>query len=221
MMEHTAVADTISQDILNALTDVDMPRLGAEPEIETVVAVQGHRVPVNGCGTVIMGSGAAGLRAAVELKRRGIDVVVISQSAWGGTSACSGSDKQTLHTANTSDRGDNFKEMARAIRAGGPMDEDTAYVEAVGSVRAMASLQFLGLPLPQDDFGGTLRYQTDHDDVGRATSCGPRTSRLMVKVLATEATRLGIPILNHTTGVQRWWACRAGCRTAGTASRAF
>ena len=196
------MAGTIPQDILNALTDVDMPRLGAEPEIASSVIVQGHRVPVYACGTVIMGSGAAGLRAAVELKRRGTDVAIISQSAWGGTSACSGSDKQTLHTANTSDRGDNFKDMARAIRAGGAMDEDTAYVEAVGSVRAMASLQFLGLPLPQDDFGGTLRYQTDHDDVGRATSCGPRTSRLMVKVLATEAVRLGIAFFNQTTGVK-------------------
>ncbi|WP_426036506.1 FAD-binding protein [Cypionkella sp. TWP1-2-1b2] len=196
------MADTISQDILNALTDVDMPRLEPEPEIETVAAMQGHSVPIHACGTVVMGSGAAGLRAAVELKRRGTDVVVISQSAWGGTSACSGSDKQTLHTANTSDRGDNFNEMARAIRAGGAMDEDSAYVEAVGSVRAMASPQFLGLPLPQDDFGGTLRYQTDHDDVGRATSCGPRTSRLMVKVLASEAIRLGIPFFNQTTGVR-------------------
>ncbi len=201
-MEDTALAAPVSQDILDALTDVDMPRFAVEPESATSVAVRGYRVPVHACGTVVMGSGAAGLRAAVELKRRGTDVVVISQSAWGGTSACSGSDKQTLHTANTSDRGDNFKDMARTIRAGGAMDEDTAYVEAVGSVRAMASLQFLGLPLPQDDFGGTLRYQTDHDDVGRATSCGPRTSRLMVKVLATEAIRLGIGFFNHTTGVR-------------------
>ncbi len=196
------MVQTIPQDILNALTDVDMPRLEAEPEIAASVMVQGHLVPVHASGVVIMGSGAAGLRAAVELKRRGADLVIISQSAWGGTSACSGSDKQTLHTANTSDRGDNFKEMARAIRAGGAMDEDTAYVEAVGSVRAMASLQYLGLPLPQDDFGGTLRYQTDHDEVGRATSCGPRTSRLMVKVLASEALRLGIPFFNQTTGVK-------------------
>ena len=201
-MEYKSVVETISQDILNALTDVDMPRLEAEPEIAGSVTVRGHRIAVHACGTVILGSGAAGLRAAVELKRRGTDVVVISQSAWGGTSACSGSDKQTLHTANTSDRGDDFRDMAGAIRAGGAMDEDTAYVEAVGSVRAMASLQYLGLPLPQDGFGGTLRYQTDHDDVGRATSCGPRTSRLMVKVLATEAIRLGIPFFNQTTGVR-------------------
>ena len=53
-----------------------------------------------------MGSGAAGLRTAVEMKRR--DVAIINQSAWGGNSACSGSDKLTLHTANTKDQGDNF-----------------------------------------------------------------------------------------------------------------
>ncbi|MGO8126583.1 hypothetical protein ACC728_37155, partial [Rhizobium ruizarguesonis] len=84
----------------------------------------------------------------------------------------------------TGPQGDNYKAMARAIRSGGAMDEETAYVEAVGSSRMMASLQFLGLPLQQDPLGGTLRYQTDHDEVGSATSCGPRTSRLMVKVLA-------------------------------------
>lgn len=192
----------ISQSILDALTDVDMPRLVPEPPFPAITNVDGQRLPTYRCGCVVLGSGAAGLRAAVELKRRGGDVVVVSQSAWGGTSACSGSDKQTLHTANTSDRGDNYTSMARAIRAGGAMDEDTAYIEAVGSGRAMASLQYLGLPLPQDELGGTLRYQTDHDEVGRATSCGPRTSRLMVRVLAEEALRLGIPIFNQTTGLR-------------------
>ena len=87
--------------------------------------------------------------------------------------------------------------MADALGAGGAMDEDTAYVEAVGSARALASLQFIGLPIPQDRLGGVLRYQTDHDEVGRATSCGPRTSRLMVQALAREAIRLNVPIFNH------------------------
>ena len=96
---------------------------------------------------LVIGSGAAGLRAAVELKRRGVDVGVATQSAWGGTSACSGSDKQTLHTANTSDRGDDYRALAEALGAGGAMDADIAYVEAVGSQRALASLQYLGLPL--------------------------------------------------------------------------
>jgi succinate dehydrogenase flavoprotein subunit len=46
------------------------------------------------------------------------------------------------------------------------MDEDTAYVEAVGAPLALASLQFMELPIPQDRLGGVLRYQTDHDEVG-------------------------------------------------------
>ncbi|OWV79485.1 oxidoreductase [Rhizobium sp. R634] len=192
----------VPQDILDALTDVDMPRLPPEAAPSEVSRLACVEVPVYRAGCVVVGSGAAGLRAAVEMKRRGDDVVIVSQSAWGGTSACSGSDKQTLHTANTADQGDNYKAMARAIRSGGAMDEDTAYVEAVGSSRMMASLQFLGLPLPQDPLGGTLRYQTDHDEVGRATSCGPRTSRLMVKVLAEEVIRLGVPFYNQTTAVK-------------------
>ncbi len=192
----------VPQDVLDALTDVEMPRLRVEKAAAETAMVGGYRVPVYATGCLVVGSGAAGLRAAVELKRRGGTVTIISQSAWGGTSACSGSDKQTLHTANTSDQGDNYAAMARAIRAGGAMDEDTAYVEAVGSARAMASLQYLGLPLPQDPLGGTLRYKTDHDEVGRATSCGPRTSRLMVKVLATEAARLDIPFYNQMTAVR-------------------
>ncbi|WP_337270695.1 FAD-binding protein [Oryzifoliimicrobium ureilyticus] len=192
----------VPQAILDALTDVDMPKLPSVPLSSEFVTVQGLEIPVYRSGCVVIGSGAAGLRAAVELKRRGDEISIISQSAWGGTSACSGSDKQTLHTANTADQGDDYKDMARAIRAGGAMDEDTAYVEAVGSSRMMASLQFLGLPLPQDQFGGTLRYQTDHDEVGRATSCGPRTSRLMVKVLAEEAIRLSIPFYNQTTAIK-------------------
>ncbi|MFA3918006.1 FAD-binding protein [Ruegeria hyattellae] len=193
---------SVPQHILDALTDVTMPRLPSEPAAVDHQEVAGFDIPVFRCGSLVIGSGAAGLRAAVEMKRRGVDVAIISQSAWGGTSACSGSDKQTLHTANTKDRGDNFQAMAASIRAGGAMDEDTAYIEAVGSIRAMATLQYLGLPLPQDELGGTLRYQTDHDEVGRATSCGPRTSRLMVKVLAEEALRLDIPFYNHTTAVK-------------------
>lgn len=200
--EARSLDGAVPQAILDSLTDVAMPRLPREQPVSAFVDTRGVTVPVRRFRALVIGSGAAGLRAAVEMKRRGIDVAIASQSAFGGTSACSGSDKQTLHTANTADQGDNFRSLADAIGAGGAMDEDTAYVESVGSARALASLQFLGLPLPQDPLGGVLRYQTDHDDVGRATSCGPRTSRLMVQVLAREAIGLGIPIFNHTTAVR-------------------
>src|SRR5580700_1895443 len=179
-----------------------MPRLTIERPAKETVASRGFSIPVHQSEALVLGSGAAGLRAAVEMKRRDLDAIIVTQSAFGGTSACSGSDKQTLHTANSAGRGDDYRAMAEALGAGGAMNEDTAYIEAVGSSRALSSLQFIGLPIPQDRLGGILRYQTDHDEVGRATSCGPRTSRLMVQVLTREAIHLGIPIFNHATGVR-------------------
>ena len=205
----------ITQEILDRLTDIAMPRLANERPPHEFASALGFRLPVRRCGALVLGSGAAGLRAAVELKRRDVDVAIATQSAFGGTSACSGSDKQTLHTANGADRGDDFRAMADALGAGGSMDEDTAYVEAVGSPRALASLQFMGLPIPQDRLGGVLRYQTDHDEVGRATSCGPRTSRLMVQALAREAMRLEVPLFNNTTGVRILASPRPARRSAG------
>ncbi len=65
-----------------------------------------------------------------------------------------------------------------------------------------SGLQYLGLELPEDRYGAILRYQTDHDEAGRATSCGPRTSRLMVKVLLEEVQRLAIPVLTSATVIK-------------------
>ena len=196
------MAAPLPQSVLDALTDVDMPKRHPARAAREQLTVAGFRVPLYACEALVLGSGAAGLRAAVELKRRGVDVVVATQNLYGGTSACSGSDKQTLHTACGSGRGDDFDALAAALGAGGAMDEDTAYVEAVGSLGALASLQFMGLPVPLDAYGAVLRYKTDHDEAGRATSCGPRTSRLMVRALAEESARLGVPVVNRSTGAQ-------------------
>jgi len=204
------LAQSVPQSILDALTDVDMPKVPSEPAHAKVTRAAGFSVPVVAADAIVLGSGAAGLKAAVELKRCGVDAVIVTQAVYGGTSACSGSDKQTLHTANGADQGDNFNALAAALAAGGAMDEDVAYVEAVGSARALASLQFLGLPVPVDSLGAVLRYQTDHDEVGRATSCGPRTSRLMVQALAREAIRLGVPIFNRAVGAKLLTEKRAG-----------
>jgi succinate dehydrogenase/fumarate reductase flavoprotein subunit len=192
----------IPQSILEALTNVSMPRHVTMAQPQQTLDVEGYRIPLYHSEALVVGSGAAGLRAAVELRRRKVDVLVATQTLFWGTSACSGSDKQTLHTASTSFRGDNFTALASAIGAGGAMDADTAYVEAVGSVEAFIGLKSMGLPLPEDRYGAVLRYQTDHDEVGRATSCGPRTSRLMVKVLAEEAVLLGVPFVDHATAVR-------------------
>ena len=138
--------------------------------------IAGIDIGVYRCEALVLGSGAAGLRAAVELKRRGVDVMIATQNVFGGTSACSGSDKQTLHAASGSGRGDDFDALAEALGAGGAMDEDVAYVEAVGSPRALASLQFLGLPLPQDRLGAycAIRPITTRPAARRVAARAPR-----------------------------------------------
>ncbi|MFT4173325.1 MAG: FAD-binding protein [Rhodocyclaceae bacterium] len=195
------MSNAIPQQILDSLTDVHLPRDVALPVVSEIRQINGMAVPVYRAPAVVLGSGAAGLRAAVELKRRGVDVLIVTRKMFWGTSAFSGSDKQTLHTACTKHHGDDFTKMAQALGGGGAMDADVAYVEAVGSIDAFSGLKLLGLPLPEDAYGAVLRYQTDHDEFGRATSCGPRTSRLMVKVLAEEAIRLRIPFLDQSTGM--------------------
>jgi succinate dehydrogenase/fumarate reductase flavoprotein subunit len=193
---------TIPQAILDRLTRVDMPAVRGIDPTEDCLEIDGNQVPVYRCESLVLGSGAAGMRAAVELHRRGIDVLVASTGLFAGTSACSGSDKQTLYTASTDYKGDNFISYAQSLCSGGAMDFSTAYVEAVGSNDAVGGLQFMGLPLPHDDQGAILRYQTDHDEAGRATSCGPRTSKLMVKVLFEEALTLGVRILPSCSGIK-------------------
>ena len=153
----TPLSSTVPQAILDRLTYVAMPRLVNERPSKELMTVGGYVLPVHRAEVLVLGSGAVGYAPQSSTKRRDVDVLVASQSAFGGTSACSGSDKQTLHTANTAGRGDDFRALAEALGAGGAMDEDTAYVEAVGSSRALASLQFMGLPLPQDRLGGVLR----------------------------------------------------------------
>lgn len=189
----------IDDAILDALTHVSFPKGFTQAEPCSIVTLDNVNYPVWYADALVVGSGAAGLRAAVELKRRQQNVLLATAGLYMGTSACSGSDKQTLFTAATAGNGDSFLKLADALASGGAMDHDTAYVEAVGSLHTLGGLQFLGLELPEDRYGAILRYQTDHDEAGRATSCGPRTSRLMVKVLLEEVQRLSIPLLSSAT----------------------
>src|SRR5437016_1231074 len=101
-----SVAASLCQSVLDALTDIDMPKRHPARTAQGSIEADGIWLPVYACDALVLGSGAAGWRAAVELKRHGIDVVVATQNLHGGTSACSGSDEQTLHTAATGRHGD-------------------------------------------------------------------------------------------------------------------
>ncbi|MDU1576051.1 MAG: FAD-binding protein, partial [Pantoea sp.] len=118
----------IDDAILDALTHVSFPKGFAKAEPASILTIDNVNYPLWKADALVVGSGAAGLRAAVELKRRQQNVLLATAGLYMGTSACSGSDKQTLFTAATAGNGDSFLKLADALASGGAMDYDTAYV---------------------------------------------------------------------------------------------
>ena len=153
-------------------------------------------LPVTRVHTLVVGSGAAGLNAAVQLRNQGIDdVLIVTEGLKMGTSINTGSDKQTYYKgAICGDDSDAPLLMARNYFDGGSMHGDLALVEAAASTRAFLNLVNLGVPFPQDAYGQFIGYKTDHDPRQRATSIGPYTSREMCRALIREVRRRGVPV---------------------------
>jgi succinate dehydrogenase/fumarate reductase flavoprotein subunit len=154
-------------------------------------------MPVYVVHTMVIGSGAAGLNAALQLRVNGIeDVLIVTEGLQMGTSINAGSDKQTYYKLSLcGGQKDSPEALAETLFAGGGMHGDLALVEASLSARAFFHLVNLGVPFPRDRFGEFVGYKTDHDPRQRATSVGPHTSREMCLVLTREVRRHGIPIL--------------------------
>lgn len=149
--------------------------------------------------TLIIGSGAASLNAALSLHIMQQEDIIIATSEWGGgTSNNAGSDKQTFYKLSLSGEiPDSVHDMARDLFNGKCMHGDIALCEAQGSVRAFINLVLLGVPFPYDKYGSYAGYRTDNDQRSRATSAGPYTSRMMCSVLGSEVMKRGIRILGR------------------------
>ncbi|MDP8239144.1 MAG: FAD-binding protein [Candidatus Hatepunaea meridiana] len=155
-------------------------------------------IPVYSLNTLIIGSGAAALNAAVNLVEFGQENIAIVTDNWGGgTSNNAGSDKQTYYKLSLSGKiPDSPFEMAQDLFNGGCMHGDIALCEAQHSAQAFYHLVQLGVPFPHDKYGGYIGYKTDHDPRGRGTSAGPLTSHLMFEALARDVKRKNIPVLD-------------------------
>ncbi|MFO7694487.1 MAG: FAD-binding protein [Vicinamibacterales bacterium] len=164
---------------------------------EDRLTIAGVQVPVYGVNTLVVGSGAAALAAAVWLGDFGQhDIAIVTESWGGGTSAHAGSDKQTYYKLALDGRvPDSARLLAEDLFGGGSMHGDIALCEAMHSAQAFYRLVQLGVPFPHDRFGGFPGYRTDHDERGRATSAGPRTSQQMVEALSREVTARRMPLL--------------------------
>lgn len=149
--------------------------------------------------TLIIGSGAASLNAAVSLHSMGQNDILIATAQWGGgTSNNAGSDKQTYYKLSLSgNQTDSVSEMAADLFNGKCMHGDIALCEAQGSVLGFMNLVNLGVRFPHDKYGSWAGYKTDNDQRARATSAGPYTSRRMFEALGGEVKRRNIEVLDH------------------------
>lgn len=154
--------------------------------------------------TLVLGSGAAGLNAAVQLVRNGMkDVILLTEGLEMGTSINTGSDKQTYYKLSLcGSESDSVRALAETYFAGGSMHGDLALVEASLSARAFMHLVNLGVPFPRDEYGQFAGYKTDHDPRQRATSIGPYTSREMCRRLIQEIQHLNICARQPRTAIQ-------------------
>ena len=171
---------------------------------EDTIAVTNANIPLTWVHTLVVGSGAAGLNAAVQLRVNGMeDILIITEGLQMGTSINTGSDKQTYYKLGLcGDDADSPVAMAGIYYGGGGMHGDIALVETSQSVRAFMHLVNLGMPFPRDECGQFFGYQTDNDSRPRATSVGPYTSREMCRVLLRRVRELGIKISERENVVQ-------------------
>ena len=150
------------------------------------------------CQTLVVGSGAAGLNAAVSLIKEGQkDVLILTEGKNMGTSRNTGSDKQTYYKLTTSGNDlDSIRKMANVLFSGQCMDGDIALVEAALSARGFYHLVDIGVPFPSNGYGEYVGYKTDHDPNQRGTSAGPLTSKFMTEALWKEVERYEIPVFD-------------------------
>ncbi|HOU96309.1 MAG TPA: FAD-binding protein [Bacteroidales bacterium] len=166
-------------------------------ENETVT-LNGYIIRGYSVNTLIIGSGAASLNAALSLHSAGQRNILIATEKWGGgTTRNAGSDKQTYYKLSLAgDEPDSPVLMAEDLFKGRCMHGDIALCEAQGSVQAFMNLIRLGVPFPHNKYGAWVGYKTDNDPKARGTSAGPYTSRMIFEALAKEVRKRKIKVLD-------------------------
>jgi len=161
------------------------------------ITVNGEKALIVRTDVLVVGSGASGYNAALQLHKNGRKPALLTEGRLMGTSRNTGSDKQTYYKLGLSgDIPDCPYDMGKDIFSGGSTDGDSAYAEAAMSVRCFMQLTELGVPFPMNNLGEFVGYKTDHDKRSRATSAGPLTSKLMTEKLENAVHEAKIPIFD-------------------------
>ncbi len=158
------------------------------------------------CDVLIVGSGGAGLRAAIEAKKtfpKG-KVLLITKGVLGkaGVTATACSDRMAFHaTLPYTEPGgpDNWKYHAEDIyRIGGYVsDGNLALILAREAREAFEYLDRLGVPFVKRANGGADQFITDGSEYARACYTGPRTANHIEEALVKKVSSMDIAILNQ------------------------
>jgi succinate dehydrogenase/fumarate reductase flavoprotein subunit len=158
------------------------------------------------CDVLIVGSGGAGLRAAIEAKetlKKG-KILLVSKGIVGksGVTATACSDRMAFHaTLPYTEPGepDNWKYHAEDIyRIGGYVsDGDLAVILAREAQKAFEYLDQLGVPFVKREDGRADQFITDGSEYARACYTGPRTANHIEEVLLKRVSSMDITILNR------------------------
>jgi succinate dehydrogenase/fumarate reductase flavoprotein subunit len=164
------------------------------------------RLELIDCDVLVIGSGGAGLRAAIEAKEtfREGKVVLAAKGTLGksGVTALACSDRMAFHaTLPYTEPGteDNWKYHAEDIyKIGGYVsDGDLAQVLARNSRQAFDYLDQLGVPFMKGQDGRADQFITDGSDYARACYTGPRTANHIEEALVRKISVTGVTVLDQ------------------------
>jgi len=158
------------------------------------------------CDVLIIGSGGAGLRAAIEAKetfRKG-KILLVAKGTVGksGVTATACSDRMAFHaTLPYTEPGgaDNWKYHAEDIyKIGGCVsDGDLAVILAKEAKGAFEYLDRLGVPFVKKEDGRADQFITDGSEYARACYTGPRTANHIEEALLRRVSSMDIRIIDH------------------------
>jgi len=159
------------------------------------------------CDVLVIGSGGAGLRAAIEAKEtfpKG-KVLLITKGLLGksGVTATACSDRMAFHaTLPYTEPGgsDHWKYHAEDIyRIGGYVsDGDLALILAREAREAFEYLDRLGVPFVKRENGRADQFITDGSEYARACYTGPRTANHIEEALLKKVSSMDVTIIDHS-----------------------
>lgn len=146
------------------------------------VFLEGAIHKVISVNTLIVGGGASGLSAAIDLFDHGQRDLLLVSTGVSPSSEQICSDAQPYYRlASFRSESDSPLRMARSLTGCGSADADVLYLQAAYSSRSFYRLTFMGIPFPQDEYGEFSSTGTEEEK--RSISCGLDTGARIVRSL--------------------------------------